>query len=108
MQSADTDLHRDCICPSPRLVRLGGTATELNCKPLTGVAGITFTLNHLRISELPGVYSDIDATDVAAQSVTLVGTGGAQAAVTVNAKTHAVTAKNVKLSGNNVACVSPD
>jgi hypothetical protein len=44
LQSADTDLHRDCICPSPRLVRLGGTATELNCKPLTGVAGITFTL----------------------------------------------------------------
>jgi hypothetical protein len=28
----------------PRLVRFGGTVTELNGKPLTGVAGITFSL----------------------------------------------------------------
>jgi hypothetical protein len=28
----------------PRLVRFGGTVTVLNGKPLTGVAGITFTL----------------------------------------------------------------
>jgi hypothetical protein len=72
------------------------------------LAGVTFTLNHLRVAELPGVTTDLDATDPAAQTLTLTNAGGDSATVTVNAKAHTVAGKNVKLSGKAVACVSPD
>ncbi|MBV8490078.1 MAG: hypothetical protein JO199_06050 [Candidatus Eremiobacteraeota bacterium] len=72
------------------------------------LAGITFTLGHLRIAEQSGVDSDIDASNPAAQVVTLAASNGGGAKVTVNATTHQVTAKNVTLSGKNVACVAPD
>ena len=72
------------------------------------LAGISFTLGHVRIAEQAGVDSDIDSSDPTAQAITLTASGGGSAAVTVNAQTHTVSAKNVKLSGNNVACVSPD
>ena len=72
------------------------------------LAGITITLNHVRIAEQPGVTSDIDDADPMAQAIALSASGGASAKVTVNAKTHQVVAKNVKLSGHNVACIAPD
>ncbi|HTX58689.1 MAG TPA: hypothetical protein VMH02_03355 [Verrucomicrobiae bacterium] len=72
------------------------------------LAGITFTLNHVRIAELAGVSSDIDDADPTAQLVTLTAANGASAAVTVDAKAHTVAAKHVKLAGKTVACVSAD
>jgi hypothetical protein len=72
------------------------------------LAGITITQNHLRVAEQPGVLSDLDAASPTAQLLTLQNATGAAAAVTVNASTHTVTGKNVKLSGKSVACVWPD
>ena len=71
------------------------------------LAAITFTLNHVRVAEQAGVSSDIDASAPPMQTIALTGANGT-ASVTVNAKTHQVTAKNVKLSGKNAACIAPD
>jgi len=72
------------------------------------LAGITFTLGHVRIAEQPGVVSDLDDANPNAQVLTLQDAGGASATVTIDAKARTVSAKNVKLSGKNVACVSKD
>jgi hypothetical protein len=72
------------------------------------LAGITFTLGHVRIAEQAGVSSDVDDANPAAQTIVLTPASGGGANVTVDATKHLVTAKNVKLSGNNVACVAPD
>ncbi len=72
------------------------------------LAGVTFTLNHLRIAEMAGVSSDLDDADPASQTLTLTAAGGGSATVKVDAQTRQVTAKNVKLSGKNVACIAPD
>jgi hypothetical protein len=72
------------------------------------LAGISFALNHVRIAEQPGVLSDLDDSSPTSQVLTLQNGRGGSAVVTINAQTHAVSAKNVKLSGKNVACVSAD
>jgi hypothetical protein len=72
------------------------------------LAGISFTLNHLRVAEQPGVLSDVDDENPAAQVLVLQNASGASATVKVNAKAHTVSAKNVKLGNKSVACVSPD
>jgi hypothetical protein len=72
------------------------------------LAGITFTLNHVRIAEQAGVSADLDDASPTAQVLTLQNASGAAATVTINAVAHTVSAKNVKLGGKTVACVSPD
>jgi spore maturation protein SpmA len=72
------------------------------------LAGISFSLNHLRVSEQAGVVSDLDDANPMAQVLMLQDAKGASATVTVNAKAHTVSAKNVKLGNKNVACVSAD
>jgi len=72
------------------------------------LAGITFALNHVRIAEQPGVLSDLDDANPSAQVLVLQGAGGASATVTIDAAARTVAAKNVKLSGKSVACVSKD
>lgn len=72
------------------------------------MAGISFTLGHLRVAEQAGVDSDLDDADPTAQTLTLTAADGGTASVKIDAKTRTVIAKNVKLSGTSVACVSPD
>jgi hypothetical protein len=72
------------------------------------LAGISFALNHLRVAEQAGVVSDLDDANPTAQVLMLADAKGASATVNVNAKTHTVSAKNVKLGNKNVACVSAD
>ncbi len=70
------------------------------------LAAITIASYHVRVAEAPGVSSDTDDAAPPVQTIALSGAGGA-ANVSVNAKTHAVTAHNVKLSGKAVACIGP-
>jgi hypothetical protein len=72
------------------------------------LAGISFTLNHLRVAEHAGVVSDLDDANPMAQVLMLQDANGASATVNVNARAHTVSAKNVKLGNKNVACVSAD
>jgi hypothetical protein len=72
------------------------------------LAGITFTLNHVRVAEQPGVLSDLDNASATDQLLVLQNAAGATATVHVDSVAHTVSGKNVKLSGKNVACVSPD
>jgi hypothetical protein len=72
------------------------------------LAGISFTLGHLRVAEHAGVVSDLDDANPSAQVLMLQDANGASATVNVNAKMRAVSAKNVKLGNKNVACVSAD
>lgn len=72
------------------------------------LAGITFVLNHARIAEAAGVGTEIDDANPPVQTILLTDPSGTSASVTVNGSTHEVSAKNVKLAGANVACVSPD
>jgi hypothetical protein len=72
------------------------------------LAGISFTLNHLRVAEHAGVVSDLDDANPTAQVLTLQDANGGSATVKVNAVAHTVGAKNVKLANGSVACVSPD
>jgi hypothetical protein len=72
------------------------------------LAGISFALNHLRVAEHAGVVSDLDEDTVTAQVLTLQDANGASATVKINAVAHTVSAKNVKLAGKNVVCVSAD
>lgn len=76
--------------------------------PAGSLAGIAFTLGHVRIAEMQDVESDIDSANVNAQVITL--TKGEQTAVaTADAAKDTVTAKHVTLqSRNRVACVAPD
>lgn len=75
--------------------------------PARALAAISLTLGHVRISEAPGVDSDIDSTNVNAQLITL--SDSRQATATVDAAKNTVTAQHVTLvSGRRVACVAPD
>lgn len=72
------------------------------------LGAITIVLNHVRISEGPGVQSDIDDANPNAQSIMLSGNGGSATAV-VDAVKHTVAAKHVTLaSARRVACVGRD
>lgn len=76
--------------------------------PAGTLAGISLTLGHVRISEAPGVESDIDDTNVNAQLVSLSG-DNKQATATVDAAKNTVTAQHVTLaSRRRVACVAPE
>jgi hypothetical protein len=72
------------------------------------LGSITLSLGHVRVSEAPGVSTDIDDTNPSAQLVTL-STGTQSATATVNASKNTVTAAHVTLeSARRVACVAPD
>lgn len=76
--------------------------------PPDALGGISLTLGHVRVSEGPGVDSDIDAENPSAQVVTL-SSGSKSAIATVNALKNTVAAKHVTLeSHRRVACVAPD
>jgi hypothetical protein len=72
------------------------------------LAGISFTLYHLRVAEQAGVLADLDDASPTAQVLVLQGANGASATVKINAQAHTVSAKNVKLANKTVACVSAD
>jgi len=72
------------------------------------LAGISFSLGHVRVAEQPGVMSDLDDASPTAQVLTLQSTSGGSATVTINAHTRTVSSKNVKLAGASVACISAD
>jgi hypothetical protein len=77
------------------------------CPPGT-LAAISLTLGHVRVAETPGVDSDIDDANPAAQTITLT-SAGKSATATVNAHANTVAAKHVSLaSSKRVACVAPD
>ncbi|MBV9027380.1 MAG: hypothetical protein JO311_02085 [Candidatus Eremiobacteraeota bacterium] len=72
------------------------------------LGAISIVLGHVRISEGPGVNSDIDDANPNAQSIVL-SAGGGSAMAMVNASKHTVSAKNVTLaSSRRVACVGKD
>jgi hypothetical protein len=76
--------------------------------PASTLGSITLSLGHVRVAGAPGVDTDIDATNVSAQLVTL-STGSQSATATVNAVKNTVTAAHVMLvSARRVACVAPD
>lgn len=76
--------------------------------PAGTLAGISFTLGHVRVAEAPGVDSDIDDANPSAQTLMLAG-GGKTATATINAHANTVAAKHVTLaSSKRVACVAPD
>lgn len=77
--------------------------------PAGTLAGISLTLGHVRISEAPGVDSDVDDTNVNAQLISLTGASSKQATATVDAAKNTVAAQHVTLaSRRRVACVAPD
>jgi hypothetical protein len=72
------------------------------------LAAISLTLGHVRVAEAPGVATDVDDANPAAQTITLT-SGSKSATATVNAHANTVLAKHVTLaSGKRVACVAPD
>lgn len=76
--------------------------------PSGTLASITLSLGHVRVSEAPGVDTDIDDSNPNAQLVTL-STGSQSATATVNASKNTITAAHVTLeSARRVACVAPD
>jgi hypothetical protein len=76
--------------------------------PAGTLGSITLSLGHVRVAGAPDVETDIDATNVSAQLVTL-STGSQSATATVNAVKNTVTAAHVTLvSARRVACVAPD
>jgi hypothetical protein len=76
--------------------------------PAGALGSITFALGHVRVAGAPDVETDIDATNISAQLVTL-STGSKSATATVNAAKNTVTAAHVTLELNRrVACVAPD
>jgi hypothetical protein len=76
--------------------------------PSGTLAAISLTLGHVRISEAPGVDSDIDAANPNAQTVTL-SSGSKSATATVDASKNIVAGKHVALaSRSRVACVAPE
>lgn len=85
-----------------------GFKQALAACPSGTLASISLALGHVRIAEAPGVGSDIDDANPAAQTITL--TSAAQSATaTVNAHANTVSARHVTLvSGKRVACVAPD
>jgi hypothetical protein len=76
--------------------------------PSETLGAISLSLGHVRVSEGPGVDSDIDAENPSAQVVTF-SSGGKSATATVNALKNTVAAKHVTLASlGRVACVAPD
>lgn len=72
------------------------------------LAGIGFTLNHLRIAEAPGVSSDIDSANASAQTI-LLSLGAQSASVRANAAKHTIAAKHATLASHDrVACIAHD
>jgi hypothetical protein len=85
-----------------------GFKQALAACPSGTLAAISLTLGHVRVSEGPGVDSDIDDANPNAQTVTL-SSGSKSATAMVNASKNTVVAKHVMLaSGKRVACVAPD
>jgi hypothetical protein len=77
--------------------------------PAGTLAAISLTLGHVRISEAPGVESDVDDENVNAQVITLAGDNGKRAIATVDAAKNTVTAQHVTLaSRNRAACIAPE
>jgi len=77
------------------------------CEPGT-LGAITLSLGHVRITERPGVASDIDDANPNAQTVGLASQAGS-ATVVVNASKNTVSGKHITLaSRNRVACIWPD
>jgi hypothetical protein len=95
---------------TPSSVKVQGSNVSfkyaLNACP-GALAGISFSLHHVRIAEQAGVSSDLDDANPASQVLTLTGSTGS-AVVTIDAQALTVSAKNVKLAGKTVACISPD
>lgn len=76
--------------------------------PAGTLGAISLTLGHLRISEGPGVTSDIDDANPNAQSA-MLSRGSLTASVMVNASKNTIAAKHVTLASHGrVACVSSD
>ncbi len=76
--------------------------------PAGTLGAISLTLGHVRVSEAPGVDSDIDSTNVNAQLITL-SSDTQRATATVDAAKNTVAALHVTLaSRRRVACVAPD
>jgi hypothetical protein len=76
--------------------------------PAGTLGAISLTLGHVRVSEAPGVDSDIDSTNTSAQLITL-SSDSQRATATVNAAKNIVSAQHVTLaSRRRVACVAPD
>jgi hypothetical protein len=85
-----------------------GFKQALAACPSGTLGAISFTLNHLRVAEAAGVASDIDSSNVNAQTV-MFSTDGHSATVFANAVKRTVSAKHVTLaSSKRVACVAPD
>jgi hypothetical protein len=85
-----------------------GFKEALAACPSGTLAAISLTLGHLRVSESPGVDSDVDSANPNSQTV-MLSSGSKGATATVNALRNTVSAKHVTLaSGNRVACVAPD
>jgi hypothetical protein len=77
------------------------------CPPGT-LGSISLSLGHVRVHGAPGVDSDIEDTNLSAQTVTL-SKGSQSATATVNAAKNTVSGKHVTLaSRRRVACVAPD
>jgi len=85
-----------------------GFKQALEACPSGTLAAISLTLGHVRVSEAPGVDSDIDDANPGAQTITLA-SAGKSATATVNAHANTVAAKHVTLaSAKRVACVASD
>jgi|SRR5579883_210306 len=85
-----------------------GFKEALAACPAGTLAAISITLGHMRVSEAPGVNSDVDDANPNAQTIAL-SSSGKSATANVNAAKHTVAAKHVTLaSGKRVACVAPD
>jgi hypothetical protein len=85
-----------------------GLKKALEACPSESLGAISLTLGHVRVSNGPGVESDIDVQSVSAQTVAL-SSGSKTATAVVNALKNTVSAKHVTLaSRRRVACVAPD
>jgi hypothetical protein len=85
-----------------------GFKDALAACPSGSLGAISITLGHVRVSEAPGVDTDVDDANPSAQTIVL-SNGSKGASVWVNAAKETVSAKHVTLqSGKRVACVAPD
>lgn len=83
------------------------TFKQLRAACAGSLAGLSFSLGHLRVADQSGVTADLNDTGNGMTTLVLTGSKGS-ATVKANAHANTIAAKNVKLSGKSVACVSAD